>query len=795
MRDTRQALQRPLARRLVTAFFLLWAFDRLIYFATETQWHNASGFGDAWRIRVQAQVVLFGGAFGLTALPALFLWPLATLPASPPRLPPQYVWLERRLRLLSRFNGRAVLLFILLGALWNGWAAAKQWPQWLLFWHGDNWGVQTPLWAADVSWWVFRLPFWNLLLNVLRRALLLSLFCGFLLALGRGTARFFSRHPALPQRALRGLILLGTAFFLLRALRCALMPFSEMASLEADALWNARLPAWWLSAFFNMGAAFVLAFYFWRTSLPRFAFMWSLGLALFAPPLLLFLSTQNEKLFGLDKTFVVAGRTATEQAWALNTIEITDWHPLNAPRTAPPSVEWLKHLTVSAEKPPAKENKDQSATVLPFNSSLWHVLWVWRLRHFTLTSGQKDFSYRRTLEEQRAALTPFLWPGDKPRFVKEDDKIFQLQELLAVTPHFPGAAAETIDVEGQIKTINSARAAVLLTREVTSGLLKFYALQEEPDALTKAWQDALPGLILPLQELPVFLKKERRYPAELLKRQAHQLSRVAGTNWHMAPPTGTSGLTDTEEPFFTRLPSGETSLQITLCRDTNGANLAALLRASCDRERLGELSLLRFDAPESATRQNEIAPLDSGLLGPNALAERVADALPQPTILQDEKPVTQSRWRAGAVCPIAVEERVWLWQPLFREHAGQKRYAGMALTNAAWPDGPVGVGRDGIEAMGDWTQLAKLWNETELTPGEFSLASRLRALLEPATVQKEAQIATLVQRAASLHEAAAQADKTSQALAAQFRREELKTLQNLQKLVPVATSTSGPKSP
>src|SRR5687768_1194055 len=174
------------------------------------------GFGVAWQARLKAHLILFSAGFACTLVLGFLLQPLFSLPARLPHLPPSYRWLERRLRILMRFDGRMALLLILLGAGWNGWITAQQWPQWLLFIHGDNWGYQAPFWMHDVSWWIFRLPFWMLLLDAWQRALWLVLLCGLLLVLGRGAARFLSRHPALPSQALRGLVLLGITLFLVR---------------------------------------------------------------------------------------------------------------------------------------------------------------------------------------------------------------------------------------------------------------------------------------------------------------------------------------------------------------------------------------------------------------------------------------------------------------------------------------------------------------------------------------------------------------------------------------------------
>ncbi len=779
LRDAGRALRRPLTRRLLGVLLLLWLLDQAIYFATETQWQSAAGFGAVWQARFLAEIVLFSGAFGLTFLFSLLLWPLVALPASAPKLPSQYAWLERRLRVLNRFDGRVARLLIFIGALWNGLQAAAHWPQWMLFWHGENWGVRAPFWDADVAFWIFRLPFWNLLLHILQRALLIVLFCGFFLALGRGAARFLSRSPALPRRALRGLILLGIAFFVVRALQFSLMPFGEMATLEADAAWNARVPAWWLGTLLNLWPVVVLCSLLLRGRGPHRVLLFGIGAAFLAPPVLLFLLAQNERLFGIDGTFVEASRTATQQAWGLSDLEITEWNSVDAVRTVPQKAEWLQQLDFKEETPVAK-----TGAAISINTSLQRVLWAWRLRNFNLIGGARYFTPRRSFEQQRAALAPFLWPGGEVRRVVIGRQNFWLQELLVVSDNFPGAAHETLDLNGQDHNINTVRPAALMVFEEQSGTTKFYALQETPDEITSAWQRALPVLILPLEKLSSELKSERRYPAELLKRQAHQLSEIAGADWHLAQQIGASDMESVQEPILTRFNS-TTNLQIALCGDVRGENLAALLSARCDS--FGKLSLLRFDVPES-----QIAPLDSGLSGPNVLAERVEGALPEETIVQDEKPLTRRLWFGGLVRPVAFEKRVWLWQPLWRKRAGGNKNAGYVVADAAWRDGPIGVGHDAIAALNDWARLAKLWNHADATQRDENFAARLHVLLEPKKARDEAQIADSIQRAAALHGAAARAEKTNRAVAARLRQDEGKILQKLQKLAPVATPSPAP---
>lgn len=786
--DLNRALARPAVRRLLGALVLFWLLDRAVYFLTETQWQQAAGFGTTWQIRVVAQLLLFGIAIGSTLLLSPFLKPLWNLPSQAPQLPSSYAWAQRRLHLLMHFDRRLVALLILGSALSSGWMAASHWPQWLLFLHGEKWGYQAPLWPRDVSWWLFQLSFWQLLLDVFGRAASVVFFCGLLLLLSRGAGRFFSRQPALPPQALQALALLGMALLLVRAAHFALMPFSEMTSSVLDAAqWNGRRPAWWLSAFLQAWPLALLLFFLVKRALPKHLFVLSLATAFLAPPFLLWAFSRLGSLIDNNDAFLTARRAATRQAWNLDSVKIEQWQPLNARRALPQDTDWLKHLRFD-EKRDIIENR---GAILSLRPLIWRLLWVWRRRDLSLLHGPENFTSRQTLETQRAALAPFLLPGNPARRVEIEGQVFHLQELMVATDAFPGSNAETMEVNGQTQSINSAYAAVLMVQNVPNGNIKFYALQAAPDALTCAWQKALPDLILPYAALPKMLPNRRRYPAELLKRQAHQLSEVMDADWHMARQRGASGWLEIQEPIYATLPSGKKSsfmAQLALCSDTNGQTLAALLQVCCEYDKFGQLSLLRFESGTSS-----LASLNSGLIGPDILAERLEAALPLEADLPQEttgvfsaKPQKVGpQWVAGTVVPVAIQNQVWLWQPIFREQKATKSLTGIALTNAAWADGPVGVGQSVQATQTDWKRLEQVWQNDDLQQAQ-SLRSRLRALLEPNKVQKEAEAARLIDLAAKLHQAAEKTEKTDPPAAQWLRQQQGQTLQELRRLMPLS---------
>jgi hypothetical protein len=771
--DMGRALRRPVWRRLGGLLALLWVFDRAVYFLTESQWQSAAGLGALWRVRTQTQSLLFVSAASAVLL--LSLWPwrtLVALPALPPALPPRYGWLERRLRRLMRYDMRLVVLLISLGAVFTGWGAASHWADWLLWRHGGVWGVEALLWQRDAGFWVFQLPGWYLLRHIAARAVEIALLGGLILASGRGAAQFLSGRPPLPRGAARCLLLLAALFFALRAVRYFLAPFDETATLGYDFVaWHGRRPAFWLAAVLNAGAALLFLGATLNLARPR----WLIGagnIAWLAPSILLLTVPHFAALWGDEAPLRAARQGATRAAWHLDEITVRDWAPLSASRTAPLDAAWVNDLPLSPEK--SQPTAPVTAyTIIELDSLGERLLWAWRLRNGRVL-GQKTLAFPHDLRLWTAKLAPFFVPGGAAHYVEAEGRGFWIQELLAVSSAFPGAAPLNIEngSENNLAGFNYAADAVAMVTD-SAGITKFYAAREKPDPLTQVWQRKLPDWILPYGALPAALRAQCRYSPLLLLAQAQQLG------LYPARQVGKDNVLSKQAPVYARFPTAQgAGWQIALSENEFGDDLAALLHAENDVGGGVHLTLLRFNA---ATK-----PLDSGLSGPDVLDSRLRDNLPL-----DENQQESAKWVRGTVLPVAAAGRVWLWQALLKQPHGE--VAAVAVADAAWTGGPVGVGPTPRRALEDWRHLSVNWDKSDEPDNDESLRARLSALLEPRRAHDAAQIAQLVEEAARLHQAAALAENSDRAAAARLRQAEQIILEKLRLQTAPHRPESGPK--
>lgn len=133
---------------------------------TEFLWYDSVGFRHVLTTRLLTQVGLFlvaGALTGLAVWSGLWLaW--RHRPVYAPSTPEQAA-LDRYRSALDPVRRLVFVAVPLLLGAFTGTAAASQWQTVLLFVHREPFGVQDPHFGIDVGFFVFSLPFWQMLVS------------------------------------------------------------------------------------------------------------------------------------------------------------------------------------------------------------------------------------------------------------------------------------------------------------------------------------------------------------------------------------------------------------------------------------------------------------------------------------------------------------------------------------------------------------------------------------------------------------------------------------------------------
>lgn len=194
------------------AFFAFWLFDRLVYFATETQWFASLELTALWWARCRAQSELFFG-FTLLALllTRLFLAPVGRIALTSLPLRGKLAVFESMRGGVYGFSATVVTLIALLQAG----RFTHHWPEWLLLRAGSplNFGYLGLPGALWMQWLPIITPLLRALWAFSWLLLLLTALTGVLRALPELAAR----RPMPPVALTRTLWTLGAWLLGLRA--------------------------------------------------------------------------------------------------------------------------------------------------------------------------------------------------------------------------------------------------------------------------------------------------------------------------------------------------------------------------------------------------------------------------------------------------------------------------------------------------------------------------------------------------------------------------------------------------
>jgi uncharacterized membrane protein (UPF0182 family) len=298
---------------------------------------------------------------------------------------------------------------------------------------------------------------------------------------------------------------------------------------------------------------------------------------------------------------------------------------------------------------------------IALNSFWQRALWAWRLRHLSLlwsSTAAKSVArlhVQRDVESRAHQLAPFLLPSGAPFPVFVAGRWMWMLDLMTTTAHFPGAATAGIENlasrTGRVyEAPNLARDAVKMVVDAKTGDTVFYASKEvaETDPILQAWRRAHAGLIRPFREMPLELRRLRRYPARLFEVQRQALQRYDNARTHLEdialpnaatpsdhrePAPSSTLLLPKRETLNTTNWSWQMVMQGTL-QDNPDQRGATLLQAPCDEANYGQLHVLRLQ------NRSEVL-LNAPLWPPEASNWAATDAAPSVN-----NPASRMKWHA-----------------------------------------------------------------------------------------------------------------------------------------------------
>jgi uncharacterized membrane protein (UPF0182 family) len=203
---------------LLTALLLFLGGPTLMRLYTDWLWFVEVGYEQVFLTMLRTQVALFVGAF---VCAVAWLWlnlrqavgSLGDVRAVFTTREGLEITVPGRRQLRALALGAAALLSILVGLF-----AAGQWETWLAWRHGMPFGEVDPLLGHEVRFYVFSLPFQQLLRGLLQTLVVVTgLATGGVYLLAGGMTSRFAGTLTLASGARRHLSLLGAVLFLLLA--------------------------------------------------------------------------------------------------------------------------------------------------------------------------------------------------------------------------------------------------------------------------------------------------------------------------------------------------------------------------------------------------------------------------------------------------------------------------------------------------------------------------------------------------------------------------------------------------
>jgi uncharacterized protein len=218
-------------------------------------------------------------------------------------------------------------------------------------------------------------------------------------------------------------------------------------------------------------------------------------------------------------------------------------------------------------------------------------------------TGETRLLMHRSVLNRCGRLYPFLKLDNDPYIVLIEGKVFWIVDAYTTTDRIP--YSDTMGVGAS--RLNYIRNSVKIVIDAYSGETTAYAVEAD-EPLLKAYRGIYPGLIRDLADIPPGFREHFRYPEDLFRIQAAEL-----TVYHVTEPFAFLNNNDAwETPVERSLGGSRTPLapyyvQMTLPgENTDGfvlmlpftprgkSNMSGWLAAHCDPDRYGQTVLYKF---------------------------------------------------------------------------------------------------------------------------------------------------------------------------------------------------------
>lgn len=498
---------RAAARVLLGTLFVLLLLFLLSLIAfdlwTGRVWYRSVGFSSVYTVRLRTQSMLFV-TFGLLMALATALNAWLAYRMRPPLSAMSFEQrhLERYRTSVARHRARALVVVAMLPGLVAGAVAAAAWKTWLAAANSTSFGSADPQFHRDISFYVFRLPWYRFLVDfglvtlavsALTAALVHYLYGGIRT---QGPGRLLS-YPAQGHLGVLLGLLVG-----LKAVAYWLDRYSLAVKAGADRAvggWNgigyteanAVLPAKAVMC----GIAVICALLFLATPLRR---TWALPLAALA-------------LMAFSSVLIGSICPALVQQFQVKPDEQAKEAPYVARNSAATAAAYGMSGYVAAATPRAGALQT-SPSPSPGSAA-----------GSAGSSSETAVPTRVAADDARQrvqAVAPWLRTGASPYQVTVGGRTEWVVDGYTTSDSYPFAARTGNAMGGG--AVDYIRDSVKATVDVSTGAVALYQW-DTADPVLRTWMRAFPGTVRPYATLDGGLRSELRYPQELLTLQQDML--------------------------------------------------------------------------------------------------------------------------------------------------------------------------------------------------------------------------------------------------------------------------------